>query len=50
MTKNLDPKTKLFITNLMEELESVKAELADRDENLEETEKMYILAARKLLS
>jgi hypothetical protein len=26
----------------MEELESVKAELADRDENLEEIEKMYI--------
>ena len=42
LTKNLDPKTKLFITNLMEELENVKAELADRDENLEETEKMYI--------
>ena len=42
LTKNLDPKTKLFVTNLMEELESVKAELADRDENLEETEKMYI--------
>ena len=28
--------------NLMEELESVKAELADRDDYLEETEKMYI--------
>ena len=42
MTKNLDPKTKLFITNLMEELESVKVEQADRDENLEETKKMYI--------
>ena len=26
----------------MEELESVKAKLADRDENLEETKKMYI--------
>ncbi|XP_066332304.1 uncharacterized protein [Miscanthus floridulus] len=42
LTKNLDSKTKLFIINLMEELESVKAKLADRDENLEETEKMYI--------
>ena len=28
--------------NLMEELESVKAKLADRDDYLEETEKMYI--------
>ena len=28
--------------NLIEELESVKAKLADRDEYLEETEKMYI--------
>ena len=42
MTKKLDPKTKLFIINLTEELKCVKAELADRDEYLEETEKMYI--------
>jgi hypothetical protein len=42
LTKKLDSKTKLFIMNLMEELESVKVELADRDDYLEETEKMYI--------
>jgi hypothetical protein len=32
--KNLDPKTKLFISKLMENLESVQAELATRDDDL----------------
>jgi hypothetical protein len=32
--KNLDPKTKLFISKLMEDLESVQAELATRDDDL----------------
>ena len=31
ITKNLDSKTKLFITKLMEELESTQAELASRE-------------------
>jgi hypothetical protein len=30
----LDPKTKIFITKLMEDLESVWAELATRDDDL----------------
>ena len=42
LTKKLDSKTKLFIMNLIEELESVKGKLADRDDYLEETKKMYI--------
>jgi hypothetical protein len=32
--KNLDPKTKLFISKLMEDLESVQAKLATRDDDL----------------
>ena len=32
LTKNLDNKTKLFITKLMEDLESVQAELASRED------------------
>ena len=35
LIKKLNPKTKLCIINLMEELESVKTELADRDDYLE---------------
>ena len=34
ITKNLDSKTKLFITKLMEDLESVQAELESREETL----------------
>ena len=34
LTKNLDGKTKLFITKLMEDLESVQAELESREETL----------------
>jgi hypothetical protein len=34
ITKNLDPKTKLFITKLMEDLEEVQNELATRDNDL----------------
>ena len=34
ITKNLDGKTKLFITMIMEDLESVKAELESREETL----------------
>ena len=42
LTRNLDPKTKLFITKLMEDLESVQAKLATRDEDLSKLEKLYI--------
>ena len=34
ITKNLDGKTKLFITKLMVDLESVQAELESREETL----------------
>jgi hypothetical protein len=34
ITKNLDPKTKLFITKLMKDLESVQVELEFREETL----------------
>ena len=34
ITKNLDSKTKLFITRLMEDLESVQVELASREDTL----------------
>jgi hypothetical protein len=34
ITKNLDPKTKLFITKLMEDLENVQAELESREKTL----------------
>jgi chromosome segregation ATPase len=42
ITKNLDPKTKLFISKLMEDLESVQAELEAKDDDLLELEKMYV--------
>jgi hypothetical protein len=42
ITKRLDPQTKLFITKLMEELESVQVELATRDDDLIAQEKLYI--------
>jgi hypothetical protein len=34
ITKNLDRKTKLFITKLMEDLESVQAELESKEDTL----------------
>jgi hypothetical protein len=34
ITKNLDPKTKLFITKLMDDLENVQAELESREKTL----------------
>jgi hypothetical protein len=40
--KNLDPKTKLFISKLMEDLESVQVELATRDDDLIAQEKIYV--------
>jgi hypothetical protein len=46
ITKNLDPKTKLFITKLMKDLESVQAKLESREETLFQQE---VLLARKLL-
>ena len=42
ITKNLDGKTKLFITKLIEELESVQAELESREETLIQQEDLYI--------
>jgi chromosome segregation ATPase len=42
ITKNLDPKTKLFISKLIEDLESVQAELEARDDDLLELEKVYV--------
>jgi hypothetical protein len=40
--KNLDPKTKLFITKLMEDVESVQAELESREKTLIQQEGLYI--------
>ena len=42
ITKNLDGKTKLFITKLMEDLESVQAKLESREETLIQQEDLYI--------
>jgi chromosome segregation ATPase len=49
VTKNLDPKTKIFITKLMEDLETIQAELATRDDDLFEQEKMYIACKEALV-
>jgi len=49
ITKNIDPKTKIFITKLLEDLESVPAELATRDDDLLEQEKMYIACKEALV-
>jgi hypothetical protein len=49
IAKNLDHKTKIFITKLMEDLESVQAELAIRDDDLYEQEKMYIACKESLV-
>jgi hypothetical protein len=48
ITKNLDPKTKLFITKLMEDLESVQAELESREETLIQQEDLYIASKEAL--
>ena len=45
ITKNLDGKTKLFITKLMEDLESVQAKLESREKTLIQQEDLY--TARK---
>jgi hypothetical protein len=48
ITKNLDPKTKLFISKLMEDLESVQAELDAKDDELHYLEKMYVSSKEAL--
>jgi chromosome segregation ATPase len=48
LTKNLDGKTKLFITKLMEDLESVQAELESREETLIQQEDLYIASKKAL--
>jgi hypothetical protein len=48
ITKNLDGKTKLFITKLMEDLESVQAELEFREETLIQQEDLYIASKEAL--
>ena len=48
ITKNLDGKTKLFITKLMEDLESVQAELESREETLIQQEDLYIASKETL--
>jgi hypothetical protein len=42
ITKNLDYKTKLFISKLVEDLESVQTKLEAKDDDLLELEKMYV--------
>ncbi len=42
LIKNLDPKTKLFISSLMEDLGNVQAELATRENDLIAQENLYI--------
>ena len=48
LTKNLDGKTKLFITKVMEDLESVQAELESREETLIQQEDLYIASKEAL--
>jgi hypothetical protein len=48
ITKNLDSKTKLFITKLMEDLESVQVELESREETLIKQENLYIASKEAL--
>ena len=48
ITKNMDGKTKLFITKLMEDLDSVQAELESRDEALIQQEDLYIASKEAL--
>jgi len=49
INKNLDSKTKLFITKLMEDLESVQAELASSEETLIKQENLYIASKEALV-
>ena len=44
----MDGKTKLFITKLMEDLESVQAELESREETLIQQEDLYIASKEAL--
>ena len=48
ITKNLNGKTKLFISKLMEDLESVEAELESREETLIQQEDLYIASKEAL--
>jgi transposase len=48
ITKNLDSKTKLFITKLMEELESTQAKLASREKTLIKQDDLYIASKEAL--
>jgi hypothetical protein len=48
LTKNLDGKTKLFITKLMEDLESVQAELESREKTLIQQVDLYIASKKAL--
>ena len=48
ITKNLDEKTKLFITKLIEDLESVQAKLESREKTLI-NKRISTLLAKKLL-
>jgi hypothetical protein len=48
ITKNLDPKTKLLITKLMEYLESVQAKLEFREKTLIQQEDLYIASKKAL--
>ena len=50
ITKNLDGKTKLFITKLIEDLESVQAKLESREETLIQQEDLYIASKEALAS
>ena len=48
ITKNLDEKTKLFITKLMEDLESVQVELESKEETFIQQEDLYIASKEAL--
>ena len=48
ITKNLDRKTKLFFTELIENLESVQAKLESREETLIQQEDLYIASKEAL--
>ena len=48
ITKNLNSKTKLFITKLMEDLESVQAKLEFREETLIKQDNLYIASKEAL--
>jgi hypothetical protein len=48
ITRKLDPSTKIFIIKTLEDLESVQAELAARDDDLLAQEKLYIACKEAL--